>query len=302
VRRVPGASARHSSGFVATREFGREVLGGLRFHVEREVLDHLADVAARTMKRLLESSHSMSEEQLDEIPSGELRWRVTGVHDSAWFVESGKQSVEDLNRALGLLGRSMRDFQRALDFGCGPGRILLQLEAVGGALELHGCDIDSEAVGWAQKHIPWARCVVSPPLPPTGFAAEFFDLVFNHSVFSHLDERYQDAWLAELARVTTPDGILLLSVNGEHAFADFEKSWREAGADPSPLKEKLISEGILYLVEDSWRGGPFPDFYHSTFHLPWYVFEHWGRFFEVKAYISRGALDFQDLALLQRRK
>ena len=50
-----------------------------------------------------------------------------------------------------------------------------------------------------------------------------------------------------------------------------------------------------------WVGGPFPDFYHSTFHAPWYIFEHWSKIFEIKAYVVRGSLDFQDLLLLRRR-
>lgn len=47
---------------------------------------------------------------------------------------------------------------------------------------------------------------------------------------------------------------------------------------------------------------PFPDFYHTTFHAPWYVFERWGSIFDVKAYIPRGDLDYQDLLLLKRRE
>ncbi|HEY6928906.1 MAG TPA: class I SAM-dependent methyltransferase [Thermoanaerobaculia bacterium] len=223
------------------------------------------------------------------------------MREKDWFVDSGRRSVQDFERALGLITKSIKDYPRVLDFGCGAGRILLHLEEAGRVVELHGCDIDAEAIKWAQTNVPWARCIVNPYLPPSEYPDAFFDLILNHSVFSHLDERYQGAWLAELARIIQPGGTALLSVNGTHAFEGFEKSWREAGADPTPLREKLRREGILYIVEDSWKAGPFPDFYHSTFHAPWYVFEHWSRCFDIKAYIPRGALDFQDLVLLQKR-
>ena len=38
------------------------------------------------------------------------------------------------------------------------------------------------------------------PLPPLDYPDATFDLIFNHSVFTHIDEQYQDAWLAELLR------------------------------------------------------------------------------------------------------
>ena len=60
-------------------------------------------------------------------------------------------------------------------------------------------------------------------------------------------------------------------------------------------------KGFVYITEDSYQYGPFPDFYHSTFHSPAYVFRHWNRFMEVEAYIVRGSLGFQDFVLLRRR-
>ena len=46
--------------------------------------------------------------------------------------------------------------------------------------------------------------------------------------------------------------------------------------------------------------GRFPDFYHSTFHAPWYIFEHWSRWFTVAAFLPRRSMDYQDFVLLHR--
>jgi SAM-dependent methyltransferase len=165
--------------------------------------------------------------------------------------------------------------------------------------ELVGCDIDAEAVSWVRNNVRGARVVVNDSRPPLAFAADTFDLVYNHSVFTHLPEGYQDAWLAELSRVTKPGGTLLLSVSGDHPFAGFLESWRTAGVDPSHWEALYREKGLVYIEEDGWRDGPFPDFYHSTFHAPWYVFEHWQRFLKIRAYLVRGALDFQDLVVLE---
>jgi hypothetical protein len=60
-----------------------------------------------------------------------------------------------------------------------------------------------------------------------------------------------------------------------------------------------IKKGLVYNREDSWQDGPVPDLYHKTIHAPWYVFEHWKRFFEIRSYLVRGALEFQDLVVLE---
>ena len=180
--------------------------------------------------------------------------------------------------------------------------MMLHLQDVGKTVELYGVDIDPEAIAWAQEHIPWATLSVNQGLPPLDFPDEYFDLIFNHSVFTHIDENYQDAWLVELERVTKPGGTLVLSASGDYVFEMFEKQMVKANADPAPLRGILRDKGILFIAEDGMAKGVFPDFYHTTFHSPWYIFERWGSIFDIKAYIVRGDLDYQDLLLLQRRE
>ena len=233
-------------------------------------------------------------------PGDELAFRVAGGTDREHFYRSGRQSVEDFERMLALVGTSLADYRTILDFGCGCGRIMLWLRDLVGGHELHGVDIDERAIAWATEHLPWATFKVNQPLPPLDYPDGFFDLVVNHSVFTHIDEEYQDKWLAELRRVTKPGGHLLLSVHGETAFRAFEDGLRAADRDPYPAREQLARAGIVHVRDDNFVGGPFPDFYHSTFHSPWYVHEHWSQFFTVAAYAVRRALGFQDLVLLQR--
>jgi len=244
----------------------------------------------------------MHEVTVPELPGEDLRWRVAGHPDPGWFWKSGGLSIANISTMLSIVGTSFADYARALEFGCGCGRMLLHMEEIARRTELFGVDIDSDAIGWVQRHVPWVKCSVNDGLPPLDFPAEHFDLVFNQSVFTHLDESYQDAWLAELVRVTKPGGALVLSVSGEHPFAEFVKALRDSGADPAKFIRGFRSRGIVFIEDDSYVGGPFPDFYHSTFHAPWYVFEHWSRFFDIRAFVPRGSLDFQDYLLLRRRE
>ncbi len=234
-------------------------------------------------------------------PGDELIYRVTGFTDRTTFYNSGHQSVVDLEAVLGVVGRSLSTFSTILDFGSGCGRIALWLEHLAKAgSSLHGVDIDGRAVAWAQDNIPWAEFKVNQPLPPLDYPDGHFDLVFSHSVFTHIDEHYQDRWLDELRRILKPGGYAILSIHGETAFTVFENAVAGRGGDPGVIRRELGARGISFIKDDAFTGGPFPDFYHSTFHAPWYVFEHWGRWFTVAAFLPQRSMAYQDFVLLQR--
>jgi SAM-dependent methyltransferase len=224
-------------------------------------------------------------------PGDVLVERVAGSTDRSWFYESGQKSVRELERTLALIERPLDSFASILDFGCGCGRMLMWLEELGKRTNLHGTDVDAEAVAWAAEQLPYCAFTVNQADPPLPYEDGAFDLIFNHSVFSHIDERRQDAWLGELHRVTRPGGFLVLCVNGEWVLND---EWSEAHV-------RLEDTGHLFLPD--MRPRPelgHPDWYASAFNAPWYIFEHWGRWFNVRGYVPRAALDLQDHVLLER--
>jgi SAM-dependent methyltransferase len=234
------------------------------------------------------------------LPSEELMHRVAGDGDGARFLEIGERSARQIDQVLAAVGRSLGEFGSILDWGCGCGRIIRWFDDLAAKTSLYGVDIDEQAITWCDQNLPFATFSVCQPQPPLEFPDGHFDLVFNHSVLTHLDERFQDFWLAELRRVTRPGGIVLLSVHGEYAFSVTEDAERNAGADPRPWRERLERDGILFVADDAHIGGPFPEFYHSSFHAPWYVFSHWAQYFNVRAYLPRADLDFQDIIVLER--
>lgn len=231
---------------------------------------------------------------------------VTGfTNDTAtdgryWFDESGRRSLVDVKRVLAGIGRTFDDFPRILDFGCGPARVDRWLIYEATKSELHGCDIDEESIAWNQANLPGMQFVRNEYEPPLPYADGFFDLIINHSVFTHIDERMQDLWLAELRRVLKPGGIALLSLLGPKAFAASEDATRDEGDTAAVWRKELEQNGILFIEADAWVGSNYPDFYHSTFHAPWYVFEHWSKWFTVLVYLQKADLGLQDVVLLER--
>ncbi|HEX8066188.1 MAG TPA: class I SAM-dependent methyltransferase [Thermoleophilaceae bacterium] len=156
--------------------------------------------------------------------------------------------------------------RRALEFGCGAGRILTHAAADDTGAELWGAEIDEESVDWlrANRSLP-IRVVRSgerPPLPdvPDGH----FDLVWAFSVFTHLTDSWS-AWLAELHRVLAPGGILIATV-----FGPGHSAWGE-----EPAGEDAVGMNV-FRPATSWDGGgPF------VIHSEWWIRAHWGRAFEV---------------------
>jgi len=234
-------------------------------------------------------------------PPDDLIYRVAGTRDPEWFQRSGQLSVADFETALSGADRKLAEFQQVLDFGCGCGRILSWMREVVPEERLCGIDIDAQAVGWLKPFLPQVELHVTAPLPPLPFPDGRFDLVYGHSVLTHLNTEYQDAWLQELHRITAPGAFLLLSFHGEHAFQVLEESWRRVQADPSAMRAAWQRDGTLFIEDDEWKNGPFPDFYHTMFHTADYVSNHWGRFFQVLNILPQGSLAYQDLAVLVRR-
>lgn len=241
------------------------------------------------------------------VPPAELISRVlphfgpdqAGEMQTMWHAH-GEITVRAQERALAAVGRSFGEFSRLLDFGCGPGRSLGLMGALAGSVELHGVDIDRDAIAWAGRELPFAAWHVGPHEPPLPFDDGHFDLVVNHSVFTHLDERMQDLWLAELRRVVAPGGVLLLTVHGETMTQAMLDGVAGGGEDPAPYVDVLRDRGILFVEDDGYVGSVHPEYYHSTYHAPWYVYAHWGRFFTVRALLSPGTFGGHDIVVLER--
>jgi SAM-dependent methyltransferase len=237
------------------------------------------------------------DELIDRVVSGFSNDDAEGAR--ALFLKSGQRSLEDLVQALAAVGHEIGEHQRILEFGCGCGRIMRWMRDFASTSTLIGTDIDERAIAWASDNLPFATFHVNAGLPPTHYRDSEFDLIINHSVFTHLDESYQDSWLAELHRITAPDSLLVLSTHGEHAFAIAEQQLAADSPQKRQWRSILERDGILHTREDAYTGSSFPDFYHTTFHAPRYIFEHWSRWFDVLAVLPRSSLNFQDQIVLR---
>jgi SAM-dependent methyltransferase len=223
------------------------------------------------------------------VPGAELRFNVVGAIDIPGFLEGGRRTAEDIEAALARTGASIDRVGRALDFGCGCGRLLLETVRRWPHVRWAGSDVDERAIQWCAAHLPEAKILVNQPLPPLPFANGEFDLIWCGSVFTHLDEGRQDAWLGELRRTLAPGGYLLASVHGSNCWAGL----------PRPTVRRIQERGFVF-ARTGGDEGIHPEWYQAAWHTRDYIDSHWSQFVEVAAYIPIGS-GAQDVVVGRRR-
>ena len=230
------------------------------------------------------------------VPGALLRYRVHGAFDRDSFLNNGRRCAFDLKNSLSLIGRDVQDFNNMLEFGCGCARVLRHFYDFSERRRISGTDIDREGIAWCRSNLPRISFSVNSPFPPLPYPTGNFDFVYVISVFTHLDEDYQFAWLAELKRILKPGGILIATTHG--AFVR-DLAARKGSLSPVEL-ETLQRKGFVFKTGRTglFRLNGLPDFYQTAFHTKQYVTEAWTKFFTIRRYIERGLEDYQDLVLL----
>ena len=117
--------------------------------------------------------------------------------------------------------------RRALEIGCGPGRLIRPLSRHFG--EIHGVDVSDEMVrlarerlqGVAHAHVHAGNGAELPQ-----FADESFDLVYSYAVFQHIPSRdVVLSYLRETHRVLKPNGLVRMQFNGLPQTAPHYDTW-----------------------------------------------------------------------------
>lgn len=163
-------------------------------------------------------------------------WNERAREDAHYYVAFGRReqdsdeffaSAADVVRALEAELKRFAGRGRALEIGCGPGRLMLPMSRHFG--EVHGVDVSEEMIARARRNLAgvgnaFPRAASGADL--CGYGDESFDFVYSYAVFQHIPSReVVFAYLAEARRVLKPGGVLKCQINGLPKTAARYNTW-----------------------------------------------------------------------------
>jgi len=226
------------------------------------------------------------------VPEFALRSRIAGVPQTEEdYRAAGTACVGAINRALGNFGKSVGDFAAVLDFGCGPARVLQHVHRLNPRQELHGSDIDPEAIAWCRSHIDYAAFEVNASLPPLAYPDGKFEFIYVLSVFSHLDREMQRAWLSEMARLLRPGAPLYLTFSGRFVFDKFREDF------PAASIREFETSGFTFINNIGAEFYVYPKWYQTSLQEIRYFTAALPDNLRLIYYAARGHMEFQDAVL-----
>ena len=158
-----------------------------------------------------------------------------GRWDLQAFLASGKGEIACALEEIRLLGFSLT-FGKALDFGCGAGRLT---QALGDYFQgCHGVDIAPSMIDLANRlneepsrliyHLNQAEDLAL-------FADDTFDFIYSRIVLQHMAPAYSQKYMAEFVRLLKPGGLAAFQVPAGPASA--------AGTGPEAVAGLLRPSG-----------------------------------------------------------
>ena len=174
---------------------------------------------------------------------------------------------------------------------------------------LFGTDVREATIRWCDENLE-GTFLLNEVTPPQAIEADTLDLSVALSVFSHLDREQSIAWMSELARVTKPDGLILVTTHGAFSLGVLTRSAEHQSVleidapQAQDMLRRLQTEGFLHKVLSKAtleRADGVDDNYGQAFMTEAFAREGWGEFVEVVGYVPVGLNLFQDVFVLRPR-
>jgi SAM-dependent methyltransferase len=176
--------------------------------------------------------------------------------DNDEFFETAREVVAGLQWELRRFPASAnRRAWRALEIGCGPGRLMKPMSRQFG--EIHGVDVSDEMIARARENlrgIPHAHPHATSGADLAPFADDSFDLVYSYAVFQHIPSRdVVMQYLREANRVLKPGGLLRCQINGLDKTAKTYDTWSGVRIDAEEVREYALAHDMQLLALEGTR-------------------------------------------------
>ena len=165
--------------------------------------------------------------------------------DEASFLATGQAVVGALEAEL----RRLPERGRALEIGCGPGRLMKPLSRHFG--EIYGVDVSDEMIGLARERlrdVPNAHVEATDGASLAQFADDSFDFVYSYAVFQHVPSKdVVREYMRETARVLKAGGVFRGQFNGLPALANPD-TWGGVSFSAGEIREFTKEHGLRLLA------------------------------------------------------
>ena len=161
------------------------------------------------------------------------------------FLRTGRDEIDALLAWMQELGIAVR-FGRALDFGCGVGRLTQGLART--FAECDGVDIAPSMIERAKELNQFGdRCRyhVNDRDDLALFDDNVFDLIYSDIVLQHIAPEYSAKYVREFTRVLAPGGVAVFQLPSHPLAADEEETRLPSVADDAFRAEILPADAAL---------------------------------------------------------
>lgn len=168
----------------------------------------------------------------------------TTTWDQKAFFASGKQEMDLLQNYMNEINLSFDFHGKALDFGCGTGRLTQALGSV--FCEAYGVDISLNMIQKAKEALPSNTKniqFIHNPLPNLHvFPSHQFDFIYSNIVLQHIAPRHQLQYLKEFVRLVKPGGWIVIQIPAKKIFKSLKNTIKGKLVQllPYRVKKKLL--------------------------------------------------------------
>lgn len=190
-------------------------------------MDDIIDSTQITTRRLLENSGNRYKKGAERWEEMDQYW---AQENAAFLVRSqpyhqylsGRYYTYDA--LAGIIMDSIKNIKNAetVEIGSGSG-ICLVIQAIKGMKKVHGFDKSYGAICFFEdlaQHYKIKDKIESKQgdFYATGYEDNRFDATFNMGVFEHLSKNDQKRLMTEMARITKPNGVILVGIPNSESF------------------------------------------------------------------------------------
>lgn len=171
--------------------------------------------------------------------------------DEDEFLSTASDVLRGFDREMkrGLPGTNPRA-RRALEIGCGPGRLMKPLSRQFG--EIHGVDVSDEMIAIATnrlRSIAHAHPHVGSGADLRQFADDSVDFLYSYAVFQHIPSKdVVFSYLADAARVLKPGGLMRFQANNLAATRTSAATWHGCSIEADEIRAYASAFGLKLLA------------------------------------------------------